>query len=140
MANRFFTIGYGGRSPGEFVKLLQEHNVALLADVRLRPDKASMGSYAKAKIADKGIEKLVAQSGIPYLSLIELGNIFLSYSDWTDRYARLLKAAGNLLLEPLLKLPPAFCLMCSEKRVHDCHRLQIAKHLARRGYEVVHIE
>src|SRR4051812_3909085 len=82
-----FTIGYGGRKPDEFVKRLADAGVKTVVDVRLRPDRASMGSCALAKDADKGIVGLLAKHGIGYLSLPELGNPFLVYDDWPTRYA-----------------------------------------------------
>jgi len=91
---KFFTIGYGGRSATEFVRLLQQHGVKLIVDVRLRPERSSMGIYVKAKTPDKGIERVLAEGGIAYRSLIELGNIFVDYEDWRERYERLLDCAG----------------------------------------------
>lgn len=137
-----FTIGYGGRKPDEFVKLLTAHGVKTVVDVRLRPDKASMGSYAKAKDADKGLAGLLAKSGVGYLSLTELGNPFLEYPDWQTRYADYLDRAGPLLFDRLTdEIPGPVCLLCAEKRVADCHRRHVAEYLAReRGWAFTHLE
>ena len=141
MSGTVHTIGYGGRNPDEFLALLNGHAVTLVVDVRLRPDKASMGSYVKAKDPSKGIEGLLAKKGIRYVSLIELGNPFVGLPDWESRYRRLLDAARDVLLERLRALAPPYCLLCAEKRVAECHRLTIADFLVRtRGWAVEHIE
>ncbi|NEP56502.1 MAG: DUF488 domain-containing protein [Symploca sp. SIO2G7] len=77
--NKFFTIGYGGRKPEELLQLLSDNSVKAIVDVRLRPDKAHMGSFVKAKSQEKGIERLLATGGIEYYSLVELGNVFMDY-------------------------------------------------------------
>lgn len=136
---KIYTIGYGGRKPTEFVALLTSAGVRAVVDIRLRPDRASMGVYTCAKTADKGIQGLLAPTQIQYVPRVELGNMFLEFDDWQDRYRRLLEAAGPLLVERLASVPEPFCLMCAEKRHEDCHRLQLAEYLARRGVEVEHI-
>ena len=138
--NRLFTIGYGGRSPSELVQMLARSGVKTVVDVRLRPDRAAMGSFAKAKTPDKGIERLLGDADISYRSFIELGNPFLDFDDWQARYARLLSQAGELLLERLLETPPPFCLLCAEKKVSECHRRHVADYLAQRGWEATHLE
>jgi len=136
-----FTIGYGGRVPEEFASLLARNKVKTIVDVRIRPDKASLGSYAKAKDADKGISGLLARNGIDYVSLPELGNLFLGYDDWPERYGKLLDLAGPLLFDRLADIPGPICLMCAEKKVSECHRRHIAEYLERvAGWKFVHLE
>jgi uncharacterized protein (DUF488 family) len=135
----FFTIGYGGRAPTDFLSLLTSAGVKTLVDVRLRPDRASMGSYAKAKTPDKGIEALLATAGIGYVSLPELGNVFLGDPDWPRLYAELIARAGDLLTRRLAGIPEPFCLMCAEKRVEECHRKIIAEFLAKDGKDATHL-
>ena len=137
---KLFTIGYGGRTPDDLIHKLTAAGVRTIADVRLRPDRASMGVYVKAKTPDKGIERLFASAGIAYRSLPELGNVFMEFEDWRKRYAALLQCAGQLLIGRLEILEPPVCLLCAERRVADCHRLQIAQLLAARGAVVEHLE
>jgi uncharacterized protein (DUF488 family) len=138
---KFYTIGYGGRAPQEFLEILLAKSVKTIVDVRLRPDKARLGTWVKAKTTDKGIEKLLAGAGIGCISLIELGNLFLDYADWETRYQTLLDRAGDLLTDRLSSIPTPFCLLCAEKKAADCHRRLIAEFLFRRkGAEVEHIE
>lgn len=136
---KFFTIGYGGRNPSDFIAMLKNAEVKTLVDVRLRPDKASLGSYAKAKTPDKGIEALLAKEGIGYISLPELGNVFLGDPHWPELYQELIDKAGGLLTRRLKDQLEPFCLMCAEKRVAECHRLIIAEYLVKRGNTVEHL-
>ena len=138
---KFYTIGYGGRVPAEFASLLVLHAIRSIADVRIHPDRASMGAYVKARSADKGIEKLLNDRGIAYRSILELGNLFRDLEDWRPLYRILFERVGDLLIERLGDLPQPFCLLCAEKRVAECHRLVIAEFLvATRGASVEHIE
>ena len=138
---RLFTIGYGGRAREDFVSLLISNGVRAIVDVRLRPDRASMGIWAKAKTEDKGIQRILSAAGIEYRSLPELGNLFLDYPDWQERYRQLLDRVGELLVSRLSEIPEPFCLLCAEKKATDCHRQLIADYLAKtRGFEVYHLE
>ena len=137
---RIFTLGYGGRTPDDLQQRLRAAGVRTVVDVRLRPDRASMGIFVKANSPDKGIERLLGSAGIAYCSLPELGNVFLEYDDWRERYAALLKSAGHLLMSRLDELAPPLCLLCAERRVAECHRFQIAELLTGRGDEVEHLD
>ena len=137
---KFFTIGYGGRQPQELLALLQQHGIKTIVDVRLRPDRASMGVYTQAKSPEKGIQALLCQVSINYVSLVELGNLFRDDESWRERYRLLLERAGDLLTERLASVAPPFCLMCAEQQVSKCHRQDIAEYLVKQGWEVEHIE
>jgi uncharacterized protein (DUF488 family) len=137
---KLFTIGYGGRQPQEFLQLLQAHHIKTVVDVRLRPDRASMGVYTQAKSAEKGVQGLLRQAGINYISFIELGNLFRDDELWRERYRLLLERAGDLLTDRLASVAPPFCLMCAERRAEDCHRQAIAEYLLQHGWKVTHIE
>jgi uncharacterized protein (DUF488 family) len=136
---KFYTIGYGGRKPEEFINLLKGNGIRTVVDVRLRPDKASMGIYAKAKDSNKGIQSLLARADIQYLSFVELGNLFRDFDDWPQRYRCLLDKAGDLLTERLSGVKQPFCLLCAEKDASACHRNLIADYLVGKGYQVEHL-
>ena len=136
---KFFTIGYGGRKPEDLIDLLKGNGIQTVVDVRFRPDKASMGTYAKAKDSNKGIQSLLTSADILYFSFVELGNIFRDFDDWPKRYLYLLDKAGELLIERLSKVPQPFCLMCAEKDASECHRTLIADYLVGQGYTVEHL-
>ncbi len=141
MPQAAFTIGYGGRKPDDFTKLLTERGVNTVIDVRLRPDRASMGYYAKAKESDKGIAALLAKAGVGYVSLPELGNLFMDFDDWPERYEKFLSLAGPLLFDRLDGIAGPVCLMCAEKKLCECHRRHIAAHLEKtKGWTFTHIE
>lgn len=136
---QIYTVGYGGRKPQDFGALLRQYGVETIVDVRLRPDRASIGLYAKAKTPDKGIQRLLVEHGIGYVSLQELGNVFMGCEDWHERYQRLMTQAGDVLCERLLNVPGRWSLMCAERQAAACHRALIAEHLTGRGYRVEHI-
>ena len=137
---KLFTIGYGGRRPDDLLRRLTDAGVRTVADVRLRPDRASLGVYVKAKTPDKGIQRLFASAGIAYQSLPELGNLFLEHADWRARYTAFIQCAGHLLVSRLESLELPVCLLCAERRAVECHRLVIADYLATRGLEIQHLE
>ena len=138
---KVFTIGYGDRTKEEFLSLVKSNRINAIVDIRLRPDRARIGFWAKAKTAEKGIEGWLAGAGIGYISLIELGNLFLDCPDWQHRYEKLLSSCGELLTQRLMEIPGPICLLCAEKKASECHRKIVADFLAKhRGAEIYHLE
>ena len=136
---KFFTIGYGGAEPGQLIAVLKQHHIEAVVDVRLRPERSGMGSYVLAKSPNSGIQHLLTKDGIHYYWLVELGNLFLEFKDWPDRYRQLVASCGNLITERLLTIPERCCLLCAEKEPAECHRSIIAQFLVQRGHEVEHL-
>ena len=138
----FYTIGYGGRAPDEFAGLLVRHGIRSVADVRIRPDRASMGAYAKARSADKGIQKLLGQRGIAYHSILELGNLFRDLDDWRPSYRALFERAGDLLVARLEGLPEPFLPSCAPRSGSPTATASSSPAflVATRGWTVEHLE
>lgn len=138
---QLFTVRYGGRAPSEFAELLVQHGVRTVVDVRLRPDRVSMGVYVRARGPEKGLQRLLSEAGLEYVALVELGTLSNDYDDWRERCAPLLERMGPFLCERQLVLSGPLCLLCAEKRVSECHRQQIADCLAAaHGYQIHHME
>ena len=129
MTHNLYTIGYGGKTPHQLIELLHGNQIKHIVDVRLRPDRASMGFYKLAKDPTKGIQGLFVREGITYHSYIELGNLFVDWgAKYRSPYTTLLANSGHLLTErlrSLLSLGERVCLLCAEKDPAHCHRAEI---------------
>ena len=134
-----FTIGYGGRAPGDLLRILIDEGVQLIVDVRQDPSRAAMGSYVRARDPARGIVGLLRSAGIDYVWLGEaLGNPWRdehAFPDWRQRYADLL-AYEPTRLAGLRDLATPFALLCAEKDPARCHRTQIADALSADGFTI----
>jgi uncharacterized protein (DUF488 family) len=141
-----WTIGHSTRSIEEFLSLLVESRVEVIADVRSFPGSRKFPQYNKEALA----ASLPAQA-IGYHWLPELGgrrraspdspNIAwrnASFRGYADYMATTEFAQGLLqLLDVANKARTA--IMCSEAVWWRCHRSMIADALIVRGIEVLHI-
>jgi uncharacterized protein (DUF488 family) len=145
---RIFTVGHSNLSFEQFVSLLKEYEIKLLADIRHYPSSRKFPHFNR-----QTLRELLAAENIDYLWLESLGGrrhtgkdvksvntglrsiAFRSYADFmaTDEFRRgvdeLLKVAAQ----------SRTTVMCAEKLYWRCHRRLLSDYLVSRGIEVVHI-
>jgi uncharacterized protein (DUF488 family) len=144
---RIWTIGHSTRTIDEFISLLKENGVKLLADVRAWPGSKRYPQFNKDALA----ESLNAH-GIRYGHFPELGGkrkskpdspntawrntSFRGYADYmeTEQFQKGIER----LLDVAAKAGPT-AIMCAEAVWWRCHRSLIADCLKARGVEVLHI-
>jgi uncharacterized protein (DUF488 family) len=147
-----FTIGYGGKKPREFPNLLKRHGIKTIIDVRLRPNRACMGSYVKAKTTDKGIEALLSGAGIDYRhepDLAPTDEILTTWmeskksdTDWRRYEDQFIPVLEERKIETSIK--PAdldhACLLCSESKPEKCHRGLVGEYLRDKWTDRIKVE
>jgi uncharacterized protein (DUF488 family) len=141
-----WTIGHSTRPLEEFIGLLRNERIELLADVRRYPA-SRMHPHFNAGALDQSL----AEAGMRYEGYPELGGrrapragsansrwrnaSFRGYADYMespdfdDALARLMGEAGDART----------AIMCAEAPWWRCHRALIADALKARGVEVLHI-
>jgi uncharacterized protein (DUF488 family) len=126
-----YTLGSSVREKDQFVKLLEEFNIKVVADVRRFP-KSRIDYFCKDKLS-----LFLRKNRIGYCYLGEkLGgfreNGYQEYTKTKDFLQGLEK-----LKEIAAKKRTAF--MCAEKFPWRCHRRSIAQVLEKQGWRVIHI-
>jgi len=146
---QLFTIGHSTRTLEEFIELLQENSIRILADVRTWPHSERYPHFNRDILAES-----LKKRGIRYEWLgKELGGFrkkglakespnkawksqsFRNYADhmMTDEF----REGIRKLLELADQGKVAF--MCAEQYYRNCHRQIISDYLMAKGHEVIHI-
>jgi uncharacterized protein (DUF488 family) len=141
---RIWTIGHSTRAIEEFIALLDENGIKLVADVRLLP-----GSKRYPQFNQDALEHSLGKHGIRYEHFRELGGrrkpradspntawrneSFRGYADHmeTEEFRR-----G---IERLESFATPTALMCAEAVWWRCHRALVSDYLKARGLDVLHI-
>jgi uncharacterized protein (DUF488 family) len=144
---RIWTIGHSTRTIDEFISLLKQHGIKLLADVRLLPGSKRYPQFNKETLANS-----LGKVGIRYEHFPEIGGrrrarldskntawrneSFRGYADYmeTDEF----RNGVERLLNLATRAGPA-AIMCAEAVWWRCHRSLISDYLKVRGIEVMHI-
>ena len=144
---RIWTIGHATRTIDEFISLLKENEIKLLADVRAWPGSKRYPQFNKEALAES-----LSAHGIRYEHLLELGGrrrprsdskntawrnaSFRGYADYmeTEEFHK-----GVERLRDLAREAGRVAIMCAEAVWWRCHRSLISDYLKVRGIEVMHI-
>jgi uncharacterized protein (DUF488 family) len=142
-----WTIGHSTRNIDDFIWLLEENGIKLLADVRSWPGSKRYPQFNREALA----ESLNAR-GIRYEHFSQLGGrrkpnpdsrntawrnaSFRGYADYMET-EQFHKGAERLLALAREAGPAA--IMCAEALWWRCHRALISDYLKARGIEVIHI-
>lgn len=141
-----YTVGHGTRALAEFIDLLREQSVELVADIRTVPK-----SRHNPQFAGEALQRDLPPAGLCYLHLPGLGGLRKPRTDspngaWRNDSFR--GYADYMLTSPfedalaelitLLRLRRT-AIMCAETVYWRCHRSPIADALAARGVASVHL-
>ncbi len=146
-AKRIYSIGHSTLPIEQFLGLLGEHGVRLVADIRRFPASRRYPWFAR-----QALQQAVEAAGLEYRWLAQLGGYrgalrpdsphlglrvagFRNYADYMAT-AEFHAAAGELM--GLAESWPA-AYMCAERLYWRCHRMLLSDFLVVRGWEVVHI-
>ena len=144
---RIWTVGHSTRNIDDFISLLEENGIKLLADVRSWPGSKRYPQFNREALA----ESLNAR-GIRYEHFSQLGGrrkpkpdsrntawrnaSFRGYADYMET-EQFHKGVERLLALARETGPAA--IMCAEAVWWRCHRSLISDYLKARGIEVTHI-
>ena len=140
-----FTIGTRGMHDEPFLRLLHEHDVDAVIDVRLRNDGWRYG-FASAR----HIHELLDKQGIVYaheLRFAPTDEILLAYGttgNWADYVAAFDKLIEGRNMAAVCKDRYADfrnpCLLCAEDTPAKCHRRLLAEYLSDEfGVPIIHL-
>lgn len=140
------TIGHSTRTLERFLQLLNEHQIALLIDVRRWPTSRRYPHFHRDRLSGA-----LAEQGIDYIWRQDLGGYrkaaadspntgwrvasFRAYADFmmTDEFTRIMSELEHLAIHHRLGL------MCAEAVPWRCHRQLLADAFLVRGWHVRHI-
>lgn len=143
MQQTVFTIGHSTHKQERFIKLLSQHGITALCDVRSKPF-----SRVNPQFNLDELKKVLPEHGIKYVFLgKELGarsDDPTCYKDGKVQYGRLAASAifkeGIARIQDGLEKGFSIALMCAEKEPLECHRtILVSRALAKAGLEVKHI-
>lgn len=140
---RVFSIGHSNHSLDGFLKLLAQHSVQAVADIRSHP-----GSKHSPHFDQKVLEQVLPTAGVRYAFLGGALGGRPSQREFYDTdghvlYRRIAQTAWfRKGIERVIRGAQRYrlAIMCSEEDPKDCHRrLLVGRVLLQQGIDVIHI-
>jgi uncharacterized protein (DUF488 family) len=146
MASSTIYTGHSTRMQEEFIALLQQNQIAVLADIRTHP-----GSRRYPHFNQQQLSEALQEHGIRYIHIPELGGrrkpvensvnnawrhpSFRGYADHMQTNA-FVHGIGQLME---IAKHQRVAYMCSEAPWWKCHRALVSDYLKAKGWKVLHI-
>lgn len=146
-AMKFYTLGHSNRSLADLTRLLAEHGIGCLVDIRSRPGSGRFPWFNKT-----ALERTLREVGVRYAweghslgglrpeppDAIRHGALA---ADFRPFAAHMDSAAFRAGIDRLIEHAASHrtALFCAERHPGQCHRSLIADYLTVRGYEVRHL-
>jgi len=143
-----YTIGHSTRALDEFIAVLQAHSIQTLVDIRSLPMSRRLPHFNR-----EALEKTLAETGVRYLWLKELGgrrkkirddspNIALRNDSFRNYADYMLTQEFRQGMAELIALAEQSrtAYMCAERVSFRCHRMLVSDWLVAHGHEVLHID
>lgn len=144
---RVATIGFGRKGAERLVELLKSAGVAIVVDIRRRPD-GPLSGYAR----QRDLPYILGFSGIEYIHRPELAppsellDRYREDKDW-DAYVPVFEelvlesAEAQSAMRDVLELPGVPALLCVEPTPEKCHRRLVVERMNEKlgPIEIVHL-
>jgi len=133
--DKCYTIGYGGRTLDDLVKMLLDYNITNLVDIRRYP-------HSVFEEFDKeSLQETLPKNGILYYHCEGVGGMrdtgYVEYMH-TDEFAQSFSSLMDLITKTNL-ISQKIVLLCAEKNPKGCHRHYLSTKIEENNVEVIHL-
>jgi uncharacterized protein (DUF488 family) len=126
-----YTLGTSNRTLEEFLEILKEYKIEVVADVRHWPTSKLFPHFKK-----ENLEKFLKENNIDYFHIEKLGGYreggyedYMKSKGFKEGLGELIKIAEN----------KKTAIICAEKFPWKCHRAFISQELEKKNFKVIHI-
>ncbi|WP_406661164.1 DUF488 domain-containing protein [Methanolobus sp. ZRKC3] len=133
--DRCYTIGYGGRTPDEFIQMLMDNGISNLVDIRRYPHSTF------EEFNGESLRDTLPKNCILYYHCEGVGGMrdskyveYMETDEFMQSFTRLMT-----LIKKINSEGQKVVLMCAEKNPKGCHRHYLSTKIEENGIEVIHL-